>query len=124
MKANTVAWFEIPVSDMTRAKTFYNKVFDIEIQVTDFGGILMGWFPDAGQVPGAPGCLVQHETYVPSHEGTLVYFFSEDLQTELDRIEEAGGKILQPKTQISPEHGYMGVFEDSEGNRVALHSSK
>jgi predicted enzyme related to lactoylglutathione lyase len=55
MKKNTVAWFEIAVADMTRAKTFYNKVFDIDIQVTDFGGVLMGWFPDAGQVPGAPG---------------------------------------------------------------------
>lgn len=124
MKTNTVAWFEIPVSDMNRAKAFYDTVLDIEIQVTDFGGILMGWFPDAGQVPGAPGSLVQHESYVPSHEGTLVYFSSEDLQTELDRIEGAGGKILQPKTQISPEHGYMGVFEDCEGNRVALHSNK
>ena len=124
MKINTVAWFEIPVSDMKRAKAFYDTVLDIEIQVTDFGGILMGWFPDAGQVPGAPGSLVQQESYVPSHEGTLVYFSSEDLQTELDRIEGAGGKILQPKTQISPEHGYMGVFEDCEGNRMALHSNK
>ena len=124
MKTNTVAWFEIPVSDMKRAKAFYDTVLDIEIKVTDFGGILMGWFPDAGQVPGAPGSLVQQESYVPSHEGTLVYFSSEDLQTELDRIEGAGGKILQPKTQISPEHGYMGVFEDCEGNRMALHSNK
>jgi predicted enzyme related to lactoylglutathione lyase len=124
MKTNTVAWFEIPVTDLTRAKIFYNKVFEIDIQVTDFGGVQMGWFPDAGQVPGATGSLVQHETYVPSHKGSLVYFSSDDVQIELDRIEAAGGKILQPKTQISPEHGYMGVFEDSEGNRVALHSSK
>jgi len=124
MKSNPVAWFEIPVTDMQRAKTFYEKVLDIEIHVTDFGGILMGWFPTAGEASGAPGSLVQQESYVPSHHGTLVYFSSEDLQTELNRIEEAGGKILQPKTQISEEHGYMGVFEDCEGNRVALHSSK
>jgi len=43
---------------------------------------------------------------------------------ELDRIEKAGGKIIQPKTQISPEYGYMGVFLDTEGNRIALHSQK
>ncbi len=33
-----------------------------------------------------------------------------------------GGSILVPKQQISPEHGYMAVFFDTEGNRVALHS--
>ncbi|WP_240751406.1 VOC family protein [Flagellimonas onchidii] len=45
-----------------------------------------------------------------------------DVQNELGRVEDAGGKILRPKTQISPEVGYMGVFSDSEGNRIALHS--
>lgn len=122
MKQNMVPWFEIPVTDMDRAKKFYEQTFQIEIQVVDFGGILMGWFPNAGNVMGATGSLVQQESYIPSHEGTLVYFGCEDLSNELGRIEAAGGKILQPKTQISPEHGYMGVFEDSEGNRVALHS--
>jgi predicted enzyme related to lactoylglutathione lyase len=36
----------------------------------------------------------------------------------------AGGTVYQPKTQISEEHGFMAVFIDSEGNRVALHSDK
>ena len=67
---------------------------------------------------------MQYDSYVPSHEGTLVYLSCDDLQNEMDRIEAAGGKILRTKVQISPEHGYMGVFEDTEGNRVALHSRK
>ena len=52
----------------------------------------------------------------------MVYFMCKDLQNELDRIEAAGGKIYQAKKQISPEYGYMGVFIDTEGNRVTLHS--
>lgn len=52
----------------------------------------------------------------------MIYFISDDVQNELDRIERAGGKIYQTKTQISPEHGYMGAFIDTEGNRIALHS--
>ena len=119
-----VGWFEIPVNNMDRAKKFYETVFNIEIQVVDFGGILMGWFPDRGEAQGAQGTLIKQESYIPSQEGTLVYFVSDDVQNELNRIETAGGKIYQPKTQISPEHGYMGVFIDCEGNRVALHSSK
>ena len=45
MKSNIVGWFEIPVSDMDRAKTFYETVFQIQIQVMDFGELKMGWFP-------------------------------------------------------------------------------
>lgn len=117
-----VGWFEIPVNNIDRAKTFYETVFNVEIKVVDFGGMLMGWFPDRGEVPGAQGTLIKQESYIPSQEGTLVYFISEDVQNELNRVEVAGGKIYQPKTQISPEHGYMGVFIDCEGNRIALHS--
>ena len=117
-----VGWFEIPVNDMDRAKAFYETVFKIDIQVVDFGGLLMGWFPDRGEVPGAQGTLIKQESYVPSQEGTLVYFISENVQHELDRVEAAGGTVYQTKTQISPEHGYMAVFLDSEGNRIALHS--
>nr|WP_299173965.1 VOC family protein [uncultured Allomuricauda sp.] len=123
MEQNMVGWFEIPVTDMDRAKTFYDEVFQIEVQVQDFGGTLMGWFPWAEGKPGANGSLIKQESYKPSvTDGVLIYFASTDVQNELDRVESAGGKILRPKTQISPEVGYMGVFSDSEGNRIALHS--
>lgn len=124
MKRNMVGWFEIPVADMDRAKSFYEAVFQIEIEIHDFGGILMGWFPFSEGKEGAAGSLIKQESYVPSQEGTMVYFMSDDVKNELDRVEAAGGKIYQPKTQISPEHGFMGVFIDPEGNRVALHSQK
>ena len=119
----TVGWFEIPVNSMTRAKAFYQAVFKIEVKEVDFGGLKMGWFPHDGSGQGATGTLVKQESYVPCQDGTLVYFMSEDVQNELDRVEAAGGKIYQGKTKISDEHGYMGVFIDTEGNRVALHSN-
>ena len=124
MKRNMVGWFEIPVANMDRAVSFYEAVFNIDIKVQDFGGILMGWFPFSEGKEGATGSLIKQESYIPSQEGTLVYFMSDDLKIELDRVEAAGGKIYQNKTEISPEHGYMGVFIDTEGNRVALHSQK
>lgn len=123
MKHNMVGWFEIPVHDMDRAKTFYESVFKVELAIHDFGGVLMGWFPFEEKKPGATGTLIKEKRYVPSQEGTLVYFVSDDVQNELDRIESSGGKIIQQKTQISPEHGYMAVFIDTEGNRIALHSN-
>ena len=122
MKTNMVTWFEIAVSDMNRAKKFYEEVFSIEISLQDIGGVEMGFFPSNNEAPGAMGSLILEKSYIPSHEGTVIYFASNDVQIELNRIIKAGGEILQEKTMISPEHGFMAVFQDSEGNRIALYS--
>lgn len=130
MNSNMVGWFEIPVTNMDRAVAFYNKVFNIKISVHILGNITMGLFPfaDNAEAKGASGSLVYNkEFYKPSStEGVLIYFTSQsgDINDELSRIEAAGGKILQAKTQISKDHGYMALFIDTEGNRIALHSNK
>ncbi len=123
MRTIKVGWFEIPVSNMDRAKAFYEQVFDTQIAIHNLDGTIMGWFPGQDASAGAPGSLMFHEQYKPSHDGTLVYLICEDLSEELGRVKLAGGIVLQEKTMISPEHGYMGLFQDSEGNRIAVHSS-
>ncbi|WP_158860060.1 VOC family protein [Lunatibacter salilacus] len=123
MEQNMIGWFEIPVIDMNRAKKFYEIVFDIEIQVQDFHGTEMGWFPFSESKPGAAGSLIKNKAYSPSEEkGVLIYFSSTDISTQLKKVLEEGGKILQAKTLISEDVGFMGLFVDSEGNRIALHS--
>ena len=123
MKGNMVGWFEIPVLDMEGAIGFYNAVFSIAIQPQNFEGVEMAWFPFEEGGTGASGTLIKHELYEPSAKpGVLIYFMSEDVQIELDKVENSGGQVLMPKTQISPEVGYYGLFLDSEGNRIALHS--
>ena len=118
-----VGWFEIPVSDMTRAQKFYETIFDITIGIHDIGGFVMGWFPNAPGKSGATGSLVLHEMYTPSAtHGPLLYFSCEDVAIPLAKIVEAGGTIMQEKTEIGDGHGFMGLFIDSEGNRIALHS--
>jgi predicted enzyme related to lactoylglutathione lyase len=39
----------------------------------------------------------------------------------LAKVVKNGGKALMPKTSIG-EWGFIANFEDSEGNRIALHS--
>ncbi|XLS27862.1 VOC family protein [Flavobacteriaceae bacterium M23B6Z8] len=125
MDHNMVGWFEIPVTDMERVRKFYETVFNISLQVQDFGGTLMGWFPFANGKTGSSGSLIQNEAYTPSKsEGVLIYFSSVDVSNELTRIPEAGGTVLQSKTLISEDIGYMALFLDTEGNRIALHSRK
>ncbi|GBF20022.1 MULTISPECIES: VOC family protein [Arenibacter] len=123
MESNMVGWFEIPVTNMERAKKFYEAVFNITISVHDLDGLIMGWFPFAPGKSGAMGSLVQHKMYIPSDtKGPLLYFSCRDLTIELNRVEDAGGIILQAKKTISEDHGFMALLKDTEGNRIALHS--
>jgi hypothetical protein len=120
---NPVTWFEIPVNDMQRAKKFYEKSFDIKMELTDFDKLQMAWFPFDKNGTGSTGTLIKGESYIPSYEGTMVYISVRDIESALKAIENAGGKILNPKTSIG-EYGFVAHFEDSEGNRVALHSDQ
>ncbi len=126
LNRNVVGWFEIPVSNMERAINFYETVLGFNLEQHKFGGFDMAWFPDADK-PGSPGSLVHDEKfYKPSRDGVLIYFSSPsgDLKVELDKVESAGGKVLIQKKLISEDIGYMGMFSDTEGNRIALHSKE
>lgn len=122
MKNNPVGWFEIPVTDMDRAAKFYETVFDVELTRTTVGQDEMAWFPWDEKAKGATGSLVKTEGHEPCHKGIRIYFTSPDASTELGRVESAGGKVVKPKTIITPEIGYCGEFRDTEGNQVAIHS--
>lgn len=120
-----VGWFEIPVTNMERAIPFYEKVFNVKLDRNQMGSLDMAWFPWIENELGSGGSLVHFpESYIPSADGVLIYLtaHSGDLANELSQVEDAGGKILQDKTKISEDHGFMAVIIDSEGNRIALHS--
>ncbi|WP_373399906.1 VOC family protein [Algoriphagus halophilus] len=124
MKNVTVGWFEIPVADMDRAIAFYEKVFDCKLNKQVMGDFQMAWFPWEDMEKGAGGSLVYHKEFyaISDLAGPLIYFSSDDCDIELGRVENAGGKVQIPKRMIAPDIGYMGVFSDSEGNRIAIHS--
>lgn len=120
---SAISWFEIPAANITRAKRFYETILNITMQDLELGvDLKMALFPT--EPDGIGGALAQHpEFYFPGNQGSLVYLNANPgIQPILDRVEGAGGKVLVPKTKISEENGYMAVFQDCEGNRVALHS--
>lgn len=121
---HAISWFEIPVTDINRAQQFYETIFDFKMIPLDLPNIKMRMFPvDNSLAVGGALCDSDGFHKVSATDGSLVYLNGNpDLQIILDRIEAAGGKITVPKTEISPEYGFMAVFIDSEGNRVALHS--
>jgi uncharacterized protein len=70
------------------------------------------------------GTVIQTNMHIPSAtHGPLLYLDANpDVQIVLDRVEAAGGQVIVPKTEISEDYGFMAVFIDTEGNRIALHS--
>jgi len=121
---NAISWFEIPARDIQRAQTFYETILNLKLTSLDLENFQMRMFPTSDP-QGVGGALIYSgDFYKPSAtDGPLVYLNANpDMQKVLDEVEKAGGKITQPKTQISPEYGYMSVIIDTEGNRIALHS--
>ena len=118
---NRVVWFDIPVSDLNRAKEFYSKVFEVEMIENEMGPNKMAMFPFEPNI--ASGALVQGPDYKPSANGTVIYLNGgEDLSVPLARVEEAGGTVLLDKMSIG-EYGFIAYFLDSEGNKVAINSA-
>ena len=122
--ANAINWFEIPATDIDRATKFYEAIFSITMHsMGEMMGMKMAGFPSDPMNGKASGGLVQGPMHTPSQDGAVIYLnASPSIQAVLDRIEPAGGKVIMPRTQISPEIGYMAFFVDTEGNRIGLHA--
>ncbi len=122
---NAISWFEIPATDIERAQQFYEAIFQIKMQPMDFGEVKMRMFPIDDPMKGIGGTIIDTGGFhKPSAtDGPLIYLNGNpDVQITLDRVEAAGGKIVVPKREIGPEYGFMAIFLDTEGNRIALHS--
>ncbi len=118
---NLINWFEIPAADFKRAVAFYKAILGLDINEVDMFGTRMGLFPTNGQ--NVSGAIVQGDDYKPSTDGVVAYLNGgQDLQTVLNKVESNNGTVIVPKTQISPEMGYFGMFIDTEGNKMAVHS--
>jgi predicted enzyme related to lactoylglutathione lyase len=121
---NAISWFEIGTNDLARATKFYETIFGVTLNPLDMDNIKMRMFPIEDMM-GVGGALVDSGGFhKPSAtDGPLIYLNGNpDVQKVLDKVEAAGGKIMVPKTEISPDYGYMAVIIDTEGNRIGLHS--
>jgi len=121
-QSNPVVYFEIPVNDIDRAIKFYQSVLQFDFEKEEIDGNQMALFPFVEKNSGISGALAKGEIYKPTKDGVLIYFKTENIDGTLKLVVANGGKILYPKTS-NGDLGSVAEFEDSEGNRIALHQS-
>ncbi|MBI3803119.1 MAG: VOC family protein [Nitrospirae bacterium] len=118
---NKVVFFEIPASDMSKAKTFYETVFDWKVEVwEDKGAMAFTTAIDEDQNPtelgGINGGFYKRKS---KNDQPSFGVETESIDQTLQAIEKAGGKIATPKHAIG-EWGFMADFTDPEGNAITL----
>lgn len=120
---NLISIVEIPVTDFSRAVKFYQAISGLAIEEMKMDGNQMGVLPNEEGTVNV--VLVKGKDYKPTGDGAVIYLNAgKDLQTMLNKVEQNGGQVILPKTEISPEMGYFALFIDTEGNKLGLHSAK
>jgi hypothetical protein len=120
-KKDFVSWFEIPAVTFHRAVSFYNHIYGMKMETIANGDYTMAFFPSNG---GLGGAIVCGPGSIPNENGPLIYLNGgDDLNIMLNKVAEAGGRVIMPKTVIGNDFGYFAIFLDTEGNKLALHSN-
>ena len=116
MSKRNVVHVEIPAANVEAAGKFYQELFGWKLQHVPEMNYTM-WEDGSGSGGGFP--QVSDEN--PAGQ-VLVYIDSEDIEADLKKVVQLGGKVLQPKMEI-PQTGWFGVFQDPTGNVLAVYTS-
>ena len=119
MTSPILVWSEIPVSDMDRAVTFYNKVFDWQMTIDESGPNPMATLGSNMETigghlyPGKPA----------ADNGPTVHIAVRGkLEEHVDRVAPAGGEVVSPAIEIPP--GRFAYIKDPDGNSIGLFEPK
>ena len=120
MMKHLINWVEIPTTDLQRASKFYRSILGgVEFHEMEMNGIKYALFPSENKFNS--GALVEGQYYRPSSDGVTIYLDGgKDMNSILEHVEKAGGEVIMPKTYTGKESGYVGMFIDSEGNKIGL----
>ena len=111
----SIAWFEIPASNLERARGFYADLFGWEIN--PFPGTNDYWHIDTGGADDTPDGALKRRT--GPQEPVINYVSVDSVDTFVNKIEKIGGKITKTKTAVRGM-GYFAVCLDTEGNAFGI----
>jgi predicted enzyme related to lactoylglutathione lyase len=112
--ASPVTWFEIIGNDPIKLQKFYSDIFGWQLSppVPEMGNYSMMQGNGHGIGGGIGGNM-------GGSNRVTVYIEVGDPQAYLDKVIQAGGKLLMPVTAVTPEVT-IAMFADPEGNTIGL----
>ena len=116
MKVNEIAFVGIPVTDMTRARAFYEDVLGLRPD-PEMTGQMWTEYP-IGSGTLAVACL--GERWKPSDEGTSAALEVEDLEDAITRLEEREITFEKVDSPVCR----MALIQDPDGNKLIIHKLK
>ena len=120
-RLSRISWFEIPTADLDRATRFYERILKTNLQRTQFGPDELAVFPY--EAPAVSGCLIAAPKEKTSPNGVAIFLNADpSLDAVLSRVTDAGGTIVQGRTELGGDMGCFARIIDSEGNGVGLHA--
>jgi hypothetical protein len=121
---SAISWFEIPTTQLDKAQAFYEAVLGSAMRREDMGPSQGAVFAHDMTADGVGGALMMGPTApAQSAGGTLVYLdASPSLDTALERVVAAGGRIALSRQALPPGMGFFAHITDLDGNRVGLHA--
>jgi uncharacterized protein len=115
MSQHPIVHIEISAQDREAAGKFYSDVFGWKVQ--HLPEMNYATFEAEGG-PGGGLNPVENNPFGP----VIIYINTDDLDASLQRIQDFGGAVVHPKSDI-PGMGQFAIFTDPSGNAIGLYQS-
>ena len=116
--ANAAVWFEIPVTDMAKAKAFYGAVVEGALEDQEMGPNPMAVFPYGGAGNGVSGHIYPRKPATGGSGNTIHLAVKGRLEDAMERVSKAGGQVVSPAIEIPA--GRFAYCIDPDGNSFGI----
>ena len=118
MPANgAFCWNELATKDLDAAKRFYTELLGWQFQVSEAAGMAYNEIVAGGEHIGGLYQLGPEQGDAPSH--WTAYVAVDDVDARAARVEELGGQLRVPPTDI-PNVGRFCAITDPSGATISL----
>ena len=114
-----IAFTGTPVTDMKRAREFYEGVLGLKVSLEAAGGMWVEY--DVKGNTFAIACF--GDVWKPSHDGTCIAFEVDNLDAEISRLTSRGVKFAMDEVMDTPVCRFTTIV-DPDGNQIMIHKRK
>jgi predicted enzyme related to lactoylglutathione lyase len=119
--ANPFVHVELNTPDPEKAKAFYSKLFQWELEEIPNSAVPAGTYTIVKVGTGTGGGIMQQVPGGPA--GWLAYVAVEDIHAATQKAKSLGGKIMKDVTEV-PGMGWLSFIQDPTGSILGLWKPK